>query len=186
MPLTSDYRKGKIILYKNEPHLISDMEFYSPGKGAAFYRLKLKNLATGKVIPVTIKSDEKSEELEVNYKNMQYLYADGDILYFMDPDTYEQFELKKDIVGKLFEFMKEGEEYTVTIHKDQLIYLKPPAQVILTVTETTDAVKGNTAQGATKDAILETGAKIQVPLFIKEGEKVKVDPETGSYFGRAK
>ncbi len=182
---TTDFKKGKVILYKNKPHLIVESEFYSPGKGAAFYRLKVKDLSTGKVVPVTFKSDEAVEELEVRYKNMQYLYSDENTLYFMDPETYEQFEMDKSIVGEFYNFMKEGEEYTVTIHQDRLIYLKIPPQVILEVTQTSEAVKGNTAQNATKDAIVETGAKVKVPLFIKTGDKIKINPETGEYMGRA-
>ncbi len=186
MALTNDYKKGMVVLYKNEPHLITDVEHSFYGRGMAHYKLKLKNLSTGRVIPITIKSVVKMEELEVNYKNLQFLYADDTTLYFMDPDTYEQLELSKDSVGDMLYYMKAGDKYTVGVHNGKIIYIKPPAQVTLEVTETAPAVKGNTAQNATKEAVLETGAKIQVPLFIKVGDKIKVNPETNEYAGKAK
>ena len=185
MAPTNDFKKGMVVMYKDEPHLIIDVEHSFYGRGMAHYKLKLKSLSSGRVIPLTLKSNEKLNEIEVSYKNMQFLYSDDTNLYFMDPNTYEQFSLNKDQAGDLVLYMKAGDQYTVGIYNEQIIYIKPPAQVVLEVKETAAAVKGNTAQNATKEAVLESGAKIQVPLFIKVGDKVKVNPETGEYAGKA-
>lgn len=172
-------------MHNGEPYFVTEAEFYSPGKGSAFTRLKMKNLNTGRVIPFTFKSGERVEELDVAFRTMQYLYSDDHTAFFMDPTTYEQFELAKGLAEDFLPFMKAGSDYILIIYDEKPISIKFPPQVTLEITETTDAVKGNTATGATKDAILETGARIQVPLFIGMGEKVKVDPNTGDYQGRA-
>jgi elongation factor P len=185
MAQTDQIRKGMFIMYNNEPNYITEAEFYSPGKGSAFTRVKLKSLSTGKVIPFTFKSGERVEELEVSFKTMQYLYNDDSYIFFMDTETYEQFQLKKMIGEQYLPFMKEGNDYVVGIYQDTLVTIKFPAQVILEITETGPAVRGNTANNAMKDAVVETGHKIQVPLFIDVGEKVKIDPETSAYQGRA-
>lgn len=183
--MTDQIRKNMYIMYNNEPNFITEAEFYSPGKGSAFTRVKLKNLNSGRVVPFTFKSGEKVEELEVNFQNMQYVYADDNNVFFMDKNTYEQYELKRSLAEQYLPFMKEGEEYTIIMYMDTLISIKFPPQVTLEIVETSDAVKGNTSTGAMKDAILETGHKMQVPLFIGVGEKVKIDPETSAYQGRA-
>jgi len=185
MAQTSEIRKGMIIMHNNEPQHIVEADFYSPGKGSAFTRVKLKSLSTGKVIPFTFRSGEKVEELEVTYKDVQYLYKDEKSCYFMDPQTYEQLEVSLDVIKHYTNFMKEGGKYVVILYMGKIIYVKFPPQLEFVVTETTNAVKGNTVSNATKEAKIETGAIIQVPLFIKNGDTIKVNPETGEYQGRA-
>jgi len=184
MAQTDQIRKGMYMLYNNEPHYITEAEFYSPGKGSALTRLKVKNLATGKVIPVTYKSGERVEELDVRITDMQFLYNDDTSMYFMDPKTYEQLTMSKKVGEQYLKYMKEGEEYVAIIHDNAIINLKFPAQVILKITDTQPGVKGDTANNALKEAIIETGHKIMVPLFTQIGDQVKIDPETGAYMGR--
>lgn len=184
MAQTDQIRKGMYILYNNEPHYITDAEFYSPGKGSALTRVKVKNLASGKVVPVTYKSGERVEELDVRITDMQYLYNDDTSIYFMDPKTYEQMTMTKKVGGHYLNYMKEGEQYVAIIHDNAIINLKFPPQVILKVTETQPAVKGDTATNALKEAIVETGYKIMVPMFTQVGDQIKIDPETDTYMGR--
>lgn len=172
-------------MYNNEPYFINDAEFYSPGKGSAFTRVKMKNLNTNRIIPFTFKSGERVEELDVNFKTMQFLYSDTNIATFMDPTTYEQFTLSMDLVGNYVNYMKAGSDYILIVYNEQPISIKFPPQVTLEIAETTPAVKGNTATSATKEATLETGAVVQVPLFIEAGTKVRIDPESGGYMGKA-
>lgn len=173
------------IMFNNEPYFITDAEFYSPGKGSAFTRVKMKNLNTNRVIPFTFKSGERVEELSVNFKTMQYLFSDDSSSTFMDPATYEQASISNDLLQNYLQYMKAGESYILIVYQEQPISIKFPPQVTLEVTETAPAVRGNTANNATKEAIVETGAKIQVPLFIDIGEKIKIDPEYGTYQGRS-
>ncbi|PJB22911.1 elongation factor P [Candidatus Dojkabacteria bacterium CG_4_9_14_3_um_filter_150_Dojkabacteria_WS6_41_13] len=184
MAQTDQLKKSIFIMFNNEPYFITDAEFYSPGKGSAFTRVKMKNLNTGRVIPFTFKSGERVEELDVNFKTMQFLYSDTNISTFMDPTNYEQFSLSNDLLGNYLKYMKAGSDYILIVYNEQPISIKFPPQVVLEVTETSAAVKGNTANSATKEATLETGAVIQVPLFIDMGTKIKVDPEYGTYMGR--
>lgn len=184
MAQTDSIKKNMFIMFNNEPYFITDAEFYSPGKGSAFTRVKMKNLNTNRVIPFTFKSGERVEELEVNFRTMQYLYSDEKTSTFMDPNNYEQFTLSNDLLSDYLKYMKAGSEYILIIHNEQPISIKFPAQLILEVTETSAAVKGNTSNTATKEATLETGAVVQVPLFIDVGAKIKIDPEYGTYQGR--
>lgn len=184
MAQTDNIKKNMFIMFNNEPYYITDAEFYSPGKGSAFTRVKMKNLNTNRVIPFTFKSGERVEELDVNFKTMQYLFSDTNISTFMDPTTYEQFTLSNDLLGTYLQYMKAGSDYILIIYNEQPISIKFPPQVTLEVTETSAAVKGNTSNSATKEAVLETGATVQVPLFIDIGAKVKIDPEYGTYQGR--
>lgn len=183
--MISDIRKNLFILYNGEPCFITEAEFYSPGKGSAFTRVKLKNLNNGKVVPFTFKSGEKVMELDVEFKTMQFLYADQTGLFFMDPTDYSQYQLPRMVGEQYLPFMKDGNDYVVIMNNDALISIKFPPQVILTVTETSPAVRGNTANNALKEAIVETGAKIMVPLFIDVGAKIKIDPENSAYMGKA-
>ncbi len=184
MAQTDNIKKNMFIMFNNEPYFITDAEFYSPGKGSAFTRVKMKNLNTNRVIPFTFKSGERVEELDVNFRTMQYLYSDANISTFMDPNTYEQFELSNDLLANYLKYMKAGSEYILIVYNEKPISIKFPPQVILEITETSAAVKGNTSNSATKEATVETGAVIQVPLFIEIGTKVKIDPEYGTYMGR--
>lgn len=185
MAMTDQIRKNMYIMFNNEPNFITEAEFYSPGKGSAFTRVKMRNLNTGRVVPFTFKSGEKLQELEVNFQNMQYVYADDSYVHFMDTNTYEQYQLKRSLAEQYIPFMKEGTDYIIIMYQDDLISIKFPPQVTLEIIETSDAVKGNTSTGAMKEAVLETGHTVQVPLFIAVGEKIKIDPETSAYQGRA-
>ena len=181
---TSEFQKGNAIIFRDEPHLIVDLTFVNPGKGSAFSRTKLKNLKTGRVLEFTFKSGEKVEEAPVSIKEMQYLYNDGANYFFMNPSNFEQTSLKKDSIGNFSPFIKEGEVYQLYILEENAVALKPPLKVRLKVIEADEAVKGNSVSGATKTVILETGAKTSVPLFIKKGEIIAINPETGQYSGR--
>lgn len=185
MAQTDNIKKNMFIMFNNEPYFITEAEFYSPGKGSAFTRVKMKNLNTNRVIPFTFKSGERVEELDVNFRTMQFLYSDENNANFMDPNTYEQFSLSNDLLGTYLQYMKAGSDYILIIYNEQPISIKFPPQVTLEVTETAPAVRGNTANNATKEAVLETGAAVQVPLFIDIGAKIKVDPEYGTYQGKA-
>ncbi len=182
---TNDLKKGVCIVFHDAPFIVVDKTFVSPGKGSAFTRAKLKNLKNGSVIDFTFKSGEKIEEAPVEVRELQYLYKDQSQLTFMDPRTYEQFTLPNDIVGDLINLMKEGDSYQVYLLDDQPVSLRPPLKVRLTVVHAEAGAKGNTVTGATKEVELETGYKLQVPLFIKEGDIVSVNVETGQYGERA-
>lgn len=181
---TSYIKKGLCIIFRDAPHIVVEKTFVSPGKGSAFYRTKLKNIKTGSVLEFTFKSGEKLEEAPVEVKEYQYSYPDGEELYFVDPRTYEQVTLKKDIVGDFFSLMKEGDACQLYMLDGQAIALRPPLKVRLKVTKAEPGAKGNTVTGATKGVELETGHKVLVPLFIKEGDIVSVNVESGEYVER--
>ncbi len=181
---TSDLKKGLCIMFRDNPHLVVDKTFVSPGKGSAFYRTKLKNLKTGNVIEFTFKSGEKLEEAPVEVKEMQYLYREGGELVFINPRTYEQLNLPQEIVSGFFPLMKEGESYQIFVLDDQAVAMRPPLKVNLKVTHAEAGARGNTVTGATKEVEVETGYKLQVPLFIKEGDTVAINVESGQYVER--
>lgn len=181
---TSYIKKGLCIIFRDAPHIIVEKTFVSPGKGSAFYRTKLKNIKNGAVIEFTFKSGEKLEEAPVETKEYQYSYRDGEELYFVDPRTYEQVILSKEMAGDFFPLMKEGETYQLYLLDGQAIAIRPPLKVRLKVTKAEPGAKGNTVTGATKEVELETGYKVLVPLFIKEGDTVSVNVETGEYVER--
>lgn len=185
MAQTDQIRKNMFIMYNNDPYFITEAEFYSPGKGSAFTRVKMKNLNTNRVIPFTFKSGERVEELEVSFKTMQYLYSDDNNAFFMNPETYEQVSLGTGLIESYLKYMKGGSDYILITYNEQPISIKFPPQVVLEITETSPAVKGNTANNATKEATLETGAIVQVPQFLEAGTKIRIDPETGWYQGKA-
>lgn len=182
---TSDFQKGIFIEYNGEPHQITDFTFVNPGKGSAFVRTKLKNLKTGNVREFTYKSGDKVEEIPMEVREMQYLYKTDDKYHFMDKFTYEQYELKDDILGNFANFLKEGDIFQVIIHSGEAVTMRFPKKVRLRVVESEEAVRGNTVMGAKKIVTLETGVQLTVPLFIKTGDLVAVDPETGQYLERA-
>jgi elongation factor P len=182
---TSDIKKGLCIMFRDAPHVVVDKTFVSPGKGSAFYRTKLKNLKTGNVIDFTFKSGEKLEEAPVEVKEMQYLYRDNDKLVFINPRTYEQIELPLGMAGDFFPLMKEGETYQVYVLESQAVALRPPLKVFLKVVHAEAGARGNTVTGATKEVELETGYRLSVPLFIKEGDTLAINVETGQYVERA-
>jgi elongation factor P len=184
MAYTTEIRKGMIINYNNEPYIIIAKEFYSPGKGAAFTRTKIKNIKTGKILNQVFKSGEKLEELDVETKTMQYLYADGKEIFFMDPISFEQLSVAIDMIDGGTDYLHPEAKYIIIIYDGAAISVQLPAKIALKVVETSDAVKGNTSGSATKEAILETGAKVFVPLFITQEDTVVVNTETGLYVSK--
>lgn len=177
-------KKGEFIVYQGEIWQVQKTEFYSPGKGSALMRTKIKNVASGKGLDYTFKSNESVETVEVSSVEMQYLYKDAESAYFMDERTYNQYTVPLAVVGDIIEFFKEGEKMYVYLHDDKPLSIRPPVSVTLKVVNTEEAVKGDTVSGAKKEAELETGAKIMVPLFIKNGDIISLNPETHEYTGR--
>lgn len=182
---TADFRKGMFVEFKNEPHQIVEFQHVNPGKGSAFMRTRLKSLKTGKAQDFTYKSGETVEEISINTRELQYLYKEGDNFNFMDPRSFEQFSVSGQILANYAGFLKEGEIYQILMMNEIAVGVRFPKRVRLKVVETEEAVKGNTVSGATKPAKLETGVTVLVPLFIKVGETVNIDPETGTYIDRA-
>ena len=184
MAFTSDLRRGMIIAYNNEPHILIEKEFYSPGKGGSFTRTKLKNVKTGKIVNNVFKSGDKVDELDIETKTMQFLYADEKDAYFMDPESFDQLSVEIAMIDHGLGFLHTEGKYIVITYEGNAISVQLPGKIALLVTETSDATKGNTSGNATKEAILETGFKAFVPLFIKQGDKVIINTETGSYFSK--
>lgn len=187
MANTSDIRKGLCIRYNHDIYKIVEFLHVKPGKGPAFVRTKLKSVTTGKVIDNTFSAGHKIEDVRVETRSYQYLYSEGDTFHFMNTDDYNQISLQKSSLDAP-ELLKEGEIVTILFNTEDSMPLsvEMPASVILEVTHTEPGVKGNTATNATKPATVETGARINVPLFINEGDKIKVDTDKGAYMERAK
>ena len=187
MATTSDIRKGLCIKYNNDIFKIIEFLHVKPGKGPAFVRTKLKSISSGKVVDNTFSSGHKIESIRVETNKFQFLYNDNDQFHFMNTDNYEQINIDKKIIDSP-ELLKEGEVVTISINSEDGMPLSVdmPASVILEIEETEPGLKGNTATNATKPAITETGARINVPLFINEGDKIKVDTDKGSYLERIK
>ena len=187
MATTSDIKKGLCILYNNDTFKIVEFLHVKPGKGPAFVRTKLKSLTTGKVIDNTFSAGHKIDEVRVETRKYQYLYAEGDTYHFMNTDDYNQITLQKEALDSP-ELLKEGEIVTIIIRtSDEMpLSIEMPPHVYLEVTHTEPGVKGNTATNATKPATVETGATVNVPLFINEGDKIKIDTEKGAYLERVK
>jgi elongation factor P len=182
---TADFSKGIFIEFKGEPHQITELTFVNPGKGSAFVRSRLKSLKTGKVQEFTFKSGESAVEIPVATREMQYLYKEGDSYIFMDNTSYEQFNISEAMLGNYVNYLKPNDTYQILVNAEEAVGLRFPKKVRLKVTEADDGAKGNTVSGATKTVIVETGAVITVPLFIKEGEVIAIDPETGTYLERS-
>jgi elongation factor P len=187
MASTSDIRKGLCIKYNNDIYKIIEFLHVKPGKGPAFVRTKLKSVSSGKVIDNTFSAGHKIEDIRVETNKFQFLYNEGDTYNFMNNEDYNQISIEKKILDRP-DLMKEGEVVTISINTEDGMPLSVdmPVSVILEVTHTEPGVKGNTATNATKPATVETGARINVPLFINEGDKIKVDAEKGSYLERIK
>ena len=187
MATTSDIRKGLCIHYNNDIYKVIEFLHVKPGKGPAFVRTKLKSVTSGKVVDNTFSAGHKIEEVRVETRKYQFLYAEGDVFHFMNTEDYNQIELQESILDQP-KLMKEGEIVTVMINTEDSspLSVEMPASVILEITHTEPGVKGNTATNATKPATAESGAKINVPLFINEGDKIKVDTEKGTYIERVK
>ncbi len=183
---TSDIRKGLKFQIDGTPFMVVEFQFVKPGKGTAFTRTKIKNMITGAVLERTYKTGEKLEPANVEEREMQYLYLDGDKYVFMDNSTYDQVYIEDDIVGDLALFMPDNLNVTVMFFDEKAIGLSLPNFVELEVTHTEPGVKGDTASGATKPATLSSGGTINVPLFIEEGEILKIDTRSNEYVERVK
>ncbi len=184
MVSASEFRNGVTIEFEGGIYTVIEFQHVKPGKGAAFVRTKLKNIKTGGVIERTFRPTEKVENALIERKDMQYLYQDGDLFHFMDTETYEQIALNADTLGDALKFVKENETVKMLSHNGSVFGVEPPLFVELEVTETEPGFKGDTAQGATKPCVVETGATVYVPLFVNQGEKIKIDTRTGEYLSR--
>lgn len=185
MVTAGDFKNGITIEYDGNIYQIIEFQHVKPGKGAAFVRSKLKNIISGGVVEKTFRPTEKFDEARIERVDMQYLYVDGELFYFMDVNTYDQIALTKDQIGDALKFVKENEMVKVCSHKGNVFSVEPPLFVELAITETEPGFKGDTATGATKPAIVETGAQVYVPLFVSEGDVIKIDTRTGEYLSRA-
>lgn len=183
---TNEFKGGLKLMLDGDPYTIVENEFVKPGKGQAFNRVKLRNLKTGRVVDKTFKSGETVEAADVMETEMQYLYSDGEFWYFMDPASFEQKAAPQSAVGDDAQWLKEQDVCTVILWNDEPLQVEAPNFVELTVTETDPGVRGDTSSGGTKPAKLETGATVQVPLFIEEGEVLRVDTRKREYVSRAK
>ena len=181
---TSDFKKGLTIEFKGEIYSIVDFLHVKPGKGGAFVRTKLKNIKTGLVVDNTFRAGEKMEQAIIDRKSMQYLYNDGDRYYFMNKENFEQISLSNEQISDLTEFLKEGNDVDIISCKGELVGAELPNFIDLAVIDTVPGVKGNTVSGALKPATLETGVIIQVPLFIKVGDVLKIDTREKRYIER--
>ncbi len=180
-----DFRNGVTIEYEGEIFVILEFQHVKPGKGAAFVRTKIKNLVTGAVIEKTFRPTEKMGRAHIDRKDMTYLYNDGELYHFMDNENYEQIAVNSSDVGDTLKFVKENEIVKVLSYNGNVFGIEPPLFVELEVIETEPGFKGDTATGATKPATVETGVSVNVPLFIDQGEIIKIDTRTGEYLGRA-
>lgn len=183
---TNEFRSGLKIMIDNDPCSIIENEFVKPGKGQAFNRVKIRNLKTGRVVERTFKSGESVEAADVLDVELQYLYNDGEFWYFMDTETYEQTGADKNAVGDAHLWLKEQDMCTITLWNGAPLSVEPPNFVNMAVTETDPGLRGDTSGGGSKPATLESGAVVQVPLFINIGDVLKIDTRTGKYVSRAK
>jgi elongation factor P len=183
---TNEFRSGLKVMMDKDPCSIIENEFVKPGKGQAFSRVKIRNLITGRVLERTFKSGESIEAADVMDTDMQFLYSDGADWHFMHPTSFEQQAIPEKVIGDNKNWLKEQDTCIVTTFNGNAISITPPNFVELTVTQTDPGLKGDTAQGATKPATLETGAQVRVPLFVDEGETLKIDTRSGEYVSRVK
>ena len=186
MLTAGDFRKGITFEINGEPYVVFDFQHVKPGKGAAFVRTKYKNIITGATREEAFNPSDKFENAMIETKQMQYLYNDGELYYFMDTETYEQIPLGQDQVEDAIKYLRENDMATIKFFKGSAFLVEAPNFVNLTVTETEPGVRGDTATNVTKAATVETGAVVQVPIFINEGEKIQIDTRSGEYLGRAK
>ena len=185
MVSAGDFKNGITIEYDDGVWQIIEFQHVKPGKGAAFVRTKLKNIVSGGVIETSFRPTDRFENAIIDRKDMQYLYNDGDFYYFMDNETFEQIALTNEQIGDTLKFVKENEMCKVCSIKGSVFSVEPPLFVELEVTDTEPGFKGNTATGATKPAIVETGAQVSVPLFCNIGDVIKIDTRSGEYLSRA-
>jgi elongation factor P len=181
---TNDLKNGLVLNLDGQLWAVVEFQHVKPGKGGAFVRTKLKNVLSGKVVDKTFNAGTKVETANVDKRDMQYLYHDGDSFVFMDTSTYDQIPVSETVVGGAKDFLLENQNAVIALHDGLPLYVELPASVELTITFTEPGLQGDRSTGGTKPATLETGAEIQVPLFVDEGTKVKVDTRDGSYLGR--
>lgn len=181
----TELKKGTVIQLDGKPYRVIEYSQKVMGRGGSIVNVRLKNLLDGSVIAKTFKGADKIESASVNTKSVQYLYAD-DELHFMDPESFDQFAVSLDIAGNAKDFLKEGDPVNLQLFDSQIINVELPKNVYLDVTYTEDVVKGDTANAVTKDAVVETGLKVRVPAFIKQGDVISIDTETGAYRERKK
>ena len=179
-----DFRNGITVEIEGNVYQIIEFQHVKPGKGAAFVRTKLKNIVSGGVVEKSFRPTEKFETAHIDKRDYQYLYKDGDLYNFMDMESYEQIALNADTVGDSLKFVKENEVVKLLSHQGNVFSIDPPLFVELEITESEPGVKGDTATGATKPAIVETGAQVMVPLFVNQGDTIKIDTRTGEYLSR--
>lgn len=184
LPAMPDFKKGMPIKYEGETYVITAAQFVNPGKGSAFTRCKMKNVRSGRTIETTFKSGEQPEEADMQFRRCQYLYSDGEQFYFMNTQSFDQFGLSKDMVGDMADFLIDGSETTVVFVDDQPASLQLPTKMDFKVTSAPPGEKGDTASAGTKPVTIETGAIINAPLFIKEGDIIKVNTDTHEYTER--
>ena len=180
-----DFRNGLCFEMDSQVYQVVEFQHVKPGKGAAFVRTKYKNVKTGSVVERSFNSNEKFEQAQLTRQDMQYIYAEGDLYYFMDQETYEQLPIHQDKIGDGIKFLKEEMVCKVVSYKGDIFQVELPITVVLEITECEPGVKGDTANNASKYATLETGAVVKVPLFVNQNEKIKVDTRTGEYLERA-
>lgn len=180
-----DFKNGLTLEIDGQVMQILEFQHVKPGKGAAFVRTKLRNVINGGVVEKTFRPTEKFPSARIDKVDMQYLYADGDLYNFMNAETYDQVALNSDLVGDALKYVKENETVKVLSYNGKVFSIEPPMFVELEITDTEPGFKGDTAQGATKPATVETGAQVNVPLFVNQGDKIKIDTRTNEYLGRA-
>jgi elongation factor P len=178
-------KKGSKIVFENEPFEVIYEQHSKTGRAGAVLRTKMKNLKTGSIINKTFQGSEKVEEMEVDNRKAQFLYSEGNIFYFMNNESYEQFELDKEVIGEMTDFLKEGSELDVFYFQDKPVNINLPIKMAFEVIESPPGIKGNTADGGSKQVTIETGTKINTPLFIKQGDKILVNTETREYAGKS-
>ena len=179
-----DFKNGITVEIDGNIYQILEFQHVKPGKGAAFVRTKLKNIISGGAVERTFRPTEKFPKAHIDRKDMQYLYNDGDLYYFMDPETYDQIPISSAAIGDSLKFVKENEMVKLCSHNGNVFSIEPPITVELQITESEPGVKGDTATGATKPCTVETGAQVSVPLFVNEGDTIKIDTRTGEYLSR--
>lgn len=185
MIVAGDFRNGATFELDGNIFQVVEFQHVKPGKGAAFVRTKLKNIVTGATVERTFNPSDKMPKAIIERKDMQYLYNDGDLYYFMDVESFEQLPLSKDSIGDALKFVKENMVVKILSHKGNVFGIEPPIFVELEIIETEPGFKGDTATGASKPATVETGATVKVPLFVNQGEKIRIDTRTGEYMERA-
>ncbi len=184
MVTAGDFRNGLTIELEGNVYQVIEFQHVKPGKGAAFVRTKLKNIKNGGVVEKTFRPTEKCPQAHIERQEMQYLYSDGELFHFMNTETFDQIALNADAIGDSLKFVKENEMVKMVSHNGEVFAVEPPLFVELLITECEPGVKGDTATGATKPCVVETGATLYVPLFVNQGDTIKIDTRTGEYLSR--